>query len=71
MAAPVDSDDYHPSVDICPCCGFQRGFDYLAEGVTYEALREKWIAGGCKWWSPTHEAPPGWDPKLQLQRLSV
>lgn len=58
------------SYEICASCGFQPGFD-LGEGRTVESYREKYIEGGCRWWS-TNEAPPkNWDRAAQLARVGI
>lgn len=48
----------------CPSCGTE--FGYHDAGRTYEQLRTEWIAGGMLWWSPTRNAPLGWDPWRQV-----
>lgn len=57
------------SYEICPCCGFQFGYDDDARGVTYLTHREQWIQGGLKWWSRGQPAPANWDPQAQLAAL--
>jgi hypothetical protein len=39
----------YPTYEICPCCGFEFGYDDEAAGFSYTAFREKWIAGGFRW----------------------
>ena len=46
---------------ICPCCGTE--FENDDEDVSHEELRNRWIAGGMKWWSPNSKPPEGWDPR--------
>jgi hypothetical protein len=67
--------DGHPSEDICPSCGTQFGYDD-ALGIDDESrravhaeLRARWVASGCKWWSPDPR-PTGWDPQHQLATVS-
>ena len=57
------------SFEICPCCGFEFGFDDDDRGVTYEQARARWIAGGMKWWSTSRPAPARWDAAQQFARL--
>ena len=57
------------SYEICPCCGFQFGYDDEDQGWTFEAWRDRWVAGGMTWRSQSRSAPEGWDPNDQLQRL--
>ncbi len=54
------------SFEICPCCGFEFGFDDDDQGLTYEQARVRWIAGGMRWWSRGQPAPLGWDAEKQL-----
>ncbi len=54
------------SFELCPCCGFEFGYDDDDQGVTYEEARARWIAGGMKWWSTTRSAPEDWDPVKQI-----
>lgn len=40
------------SDEICPCCGFQFGYDDFPNKEAEIMLwREKWIKGGRKWFS--------------------
>lgn len=40
------------SDEICPCCGFQFGYDdYPNKEAGITQWRENWIKGGCKWFS--------------------
>lgn len=54
------------SFELCPCCGFEFGYDDDDQGVTYEQARARWIAGGMKWWSGTRPSPEDWDPLKQI-----
>jgi hypothetical protein len=59
------------SYEICPCCGFEFGFDDDAHGLTYEQARARWIGGGMKWWSTARPSPIGWNPMSQLARAGL
>ena len=66
-----------PSDDICPSCGTQFGYHDAAgrtesgRKVIYERLRQVWIEKGMPWHSASVESsPPGWDPRVQLRRVS-
>jgi hypothetical protein len=59
------------SFEICPSCGFEFGYDDDAQGLTHEAARAGWIAGGMKWWSTSRLAPEGWDASQQLARAAL
>jgi hypothetical protein len=60
-------DDGLASFEICVSCGTQFGYDDVS--LTHEALREKWIEGGCSWWFTEVPPPDGWDPVQQLTAL--
>lgn len=64
---PSYTEDGIPSFEICPCCGFQPGFDDLSEGVSAEQYRKQWIEGGKQWWSTLVPPPESWDPDVQLR----
>ena len=56
------------SSEICPCCGFEFGYDDFSEGHTFESYREKWITEGCQWFDIT-EMPDNFDILEQLSNL--
>lgn len=75
LAEPAYFDAESPSDDICECCGFQFGLhDFSVDGVDrsvfHEQWRERWIAGGCLWWSTT-PPPPDWSAQRQLERIGI
>ncbi len=61
------------SDEICPCCGYQFNCDEW--DFTFAEWRARWVAGGCKWWSPSRSKsrhpPEGWDPAAQLARVTT
>ena len=61
-------DFFRPSYEICPCCGYQYGYDdYVWSPVNW---RTTWIGDGMRWWS--HDGPPDdWNPQQQLERLEA
>ena len=59
------------SFEICPCCGFEFGFDDDDQHLTYEQARARWIAGGMQWWSPSRPAPASWNAAQQLARAGL
>jgi hypothetical protein len=68
---PPRGGDGGGSLEICPCCGFQHGFDDDDRSVTPEAWRSEWIKGGLRWWSRGTAAPAGWDATAQLTSLEA
>jgi transcription elongation factor Elf1 len=61
-------DEFHPTYEFCPCCGYQYGYD---DNVWPPIdRRNTWIGEGMQWWR--HGGPPeGWDPRQQLSRLDA
>lgn len=57
-----------PSFDICPCCGFEYGYDDMNSGFTFEQYREKWIKDGCKWFDREGK-PENWELNKQLRNI--
>lgn len=68
LKEPPYSDLGEPSYEICPCCGFEFGFDEKEAGNRYESYRSYWIGQGTKWFMPAAK-PPGWNPTAQLNKL--
>ncbi|TMF64503.1 MAG: hypothetical protein E6I14_03380 [Chloroflexi bacterium] len=64
------------SFEICSSCGTHFGYedaaggDVLARPARYLVLREKWMAAGYPWFSPSRRPPSGWDPIRQLRRIT-
>lgn len=63
---PYSNDGTSASDEICPCCGFQFGFDDHVSGHTHAAWRQHWVESGMPWFSRGRRPPPGWDPVAQL-----
>src|SRR5215469_13466424 len=71
IARPAYTDGV-PSLDICPCCLFQFGFDDLIKKETFDSWRAKWIRNGAQWSkSAISSRPVGWDAKAQLRNIGV
>ena len=69
LREPPTSPEGSPSFEICPSCGFEFGVTDDDEGFSYRQWRDKWIAGGCTWWSTSVAPPADWNPVAQLARL--
>ncbi len=55
------------SDEICPCCGFQFGYDdYPDKEIAQMNWRKKWIDGGFLWYSKSRMPPEEWDGHKQL-----
>jgi hypothetical protein len=67
-------DGNESSLDICPCCGIQFGYDDATpKGIEGRKeihcdWRRRWIEEGMKW-RGVEKPPPDWNPTLQLERL--
>jgi hypothetical protein len=51
-----------PTYDVCPCCGFEFGFDDepgTAPSVSFEEYLQQWIAEGGRWFDESRR-PSGW-----------
>ena len=57
-----------PSYEICPCCGFEFGFDAMDNPATQNIFRTRWVQNGFPWFIPQRK-PKAWDPKKQLEKL--
>ncbi len=57
-----------PSYEICPCCGFEPGFDAIDDPGSLAAFRQKWIEVGSPWFMPRLK-PKSWDLKKQMKNL--
>jgi hypothetical protein len=62
-----------PTHTICPCCGFQSGFDDDAfnEPVTIEEYRIRWIKNGAVWFSTKPKQPSDYNLRQQLKNIDV
>ena len=66
---PFTEEGGYPTYEICPCCGFEFGYDDEAAGFSYTAFREKWIASGFRWFTE-EEQPNNWDRPMMEKQLS-
>jgi hypothetical protein len=53
------SQNNEPSHEICPCCGFEFGFDGGNEPAIFTEFRQRWIDNGSKWFMPNLK-PRNW-----------
>ena len=60
-----------PTYEICPCCGFEFGFDDDSEGLSYQDYRDKWLKAGAPWFSRVEPRPDNLDLVAQLKRIGV
>ena len=68
---PYQNDGCLPSLEICPCCGFQFGYDDYPnkeEGII--SWRNEWIDSGCIWFSKGEKPYDGWNPYKQILLLT-
>jgi len=71
LEEPARSESGSASFEVCPCCGFEFGFDDDDRGFTYETWRARWIKAGMKWWSQSRPAPARWNATAQLRRAGL
>ena len=57
-----------PSYEICPCCGFEFGFDAANSQKEFSAFCRRWFESGAKWFMPKLK-PKNWDVQKQLANL--
>lgn len=57
------------SLEICPSCFFQFGYDDDDQGWTYLQWRQRWVERHCPWSSSGQDPPEGWDGAVQLHQL--
>lgn len=63
---PYNSHGYG-SYEICPCCGFEFGYDdYPNKEEQIMKWRKKWIADGYPWFSP-EDKPVDWNLPEQFK----
>jgi hypothetical protein len=55
--------------EICPSCGTQFGYDDC--DTSHEELRQRWLALGAAWWSPSRPQPTNFDGIEQLRRAGL
>jgi len=56
-----------PSHEICPCCGFEFGFDGGNDQRIFTKFRQNWINNGAKWFMPGLK-PQDWDKKNKQEK---
>ena len=57
-----------PSFEICPCCGFEFGFNGENNVASFNAYRKQWISEGAGWFMKELE-PKNWNYKKQLDQI--
>jgi len=63
--------DGQGSLNICPCCKFQYGWDDDARHETFESWRKKWVAAGAVLRVYGEDRPADWDPARQLRNIGI
>ena len=41
-----------PSHEVCPCCGFEFGFDGSNDSAVFVKFHKNWVKNGSKWFLP-------------------
>ena len=65
--SPYDEYGY-PTYIICPCCGFEFGFDDESNEFSFEEFRKNWIENGFLFFEK-NKKPPIWDIKELKKQL--
>ena len=66
---PWDPVTKSPSFDICPCCGFEFGYDN-ATPTAMKKYRLNWVKTGARWFLPNLK-PPDWSLRQQLLNIDI
>jgi len=64
---PPFNKNNEPSYEICPCCGFEFGFNGDNNQHTYNEYRKQWVKDGAVWFMP-QQRPAGWKLEKQLKK---
>jgi len=56
---PYDELGY-PTYVICPCCGYEFGFDDSSKGLTFDEYLNTWIEKGYEFFDKDLQ-PPNWN----------
>lgn len=70
LAEPPYNVQRQPSHEVCPCCGFEFGFDDVLKGQRFDSFRRRWIEKGAAWFWP-EKKPDNWDLDTQLKNLNL
>ena len=68
LAEPAFDEHGLPSYEVCPCCGFEFGFDSSNEPAAFARYRNKWLESGAVWFI-SRMKPKAWDKLKQLKNL--
>jgi hypothetical protein len=68
LKEPAFNQQNIPSYEICPCCGFEFGFDGNNNQETFAAFRKRWLEKGGQWFMESLK-PKDWDMQKQLDNL--
>ena len=62
-----------PMFTVCPCCGFESGFDddAILETLTIEEFRIRWVKVGSPWFSTSNKKPNNFNLREQLKRINA
>ena len=69
LEKPQYEKEIYPTFEICPCCGFEAGFEDLSEDICIVQYRNKWINDGMKWWNRKGKPLIGWYTEKQLMNI--
>ncbi|MEK8129908.1 hypothetical protein WMW72_18555 [Paenibacillus filicis] len=58
-----------PNFNVCPCCGFQSGYDDLVHGKSVDTYRAMWLKEGAPWLNEKKK-PVDWNLDKQLMNIT-
>lgn len=59
-----------PTYVVCPCCGYEYGYDDFHLNISYEKFRKEWKELGYKWLYEKAK-PINWNLKEQLNNIGI
>lgn len=69
---PPYNDEGYGLHEICPCCGFQFGYDDYPDKIpSWTEWRKKWIDDGCEWYAESQLPYKEWSLFDQLKKLQA
>lgn len=69
LAEPAFDEHNMPSYEVCPCCGFEFGFDSQNDPAEFKRYRDTWMDSGAIWFISTRK-PKGWNKQKQFNNIT-
>ena len=68
LPEPPHDEQGCPTYVVCPCCGFEFGFDDDSEGHTYSTYWQHWIDQGFPFFN-AKKRPANWNIRTMKRQL--